>query len=628
MPERRPRAPAGGRAPGSPLRLPGRAGQAEASISLRQAALYFLALLAGMFVALLMDSGGNTSALRPGAAKNSHLYKVLAPSPASAAPPAIVHLGDAPKAAPAATQPRAAGGGGALADAQAVVERSEKQESSMATIVNTQPSRLWQSPREVARCEDTCPDAKNGKCNDGRGKVDFETVSCDLGTDCSDCGEWRGRVTESLVPAATAGRMIADLKAESSEVLIRATTCPPTFLFAFTNPKYDVDVSSHVHNSGCLERDLTFVWYKLLAERCAKSPEIVVDVGGNFGWYTIYAAKMGCRVVTWEPVPRFRAYLLYNVLINNLGHLVEVRDSVVTNEGVTQTVIVPQRGIWGTAGIGGMNIDRAIDNEGAYMRVESASERVDEVVAGHPVALMKVDVEGFEPTVLASAQQLLASGTLDHIFLEYSPGVGHRAHNWTMTLGFPLMLRDISSAGYNIRSFETPGLERPPYEHWDTASLLPLEMVTPGNLKYDVRDWEETVRTGVFGCKAKPEAVKRMASPMYHACRIALPEGLHPMSFHSVFSHNTNIWAARQALDNFPSGPVTGTMKPSDDFRSYFSTRDSAEGMLGMGGRVCKHLPPEVQVFHRCRCLKPDVCGEEEALITQYYAEAPADIND
>lgn len=70
MPERRPRAPAGGRAPGSPLRLPGRAGQAEASISLRQAALYFLALLAGMFVALLMDSGGNTSALRPGAAKN------------------------------------------------------------------------------------------------------------------------------------------------------------------------------------------------------------------------------------------------------------------------------------------------------------------------------------------------------------------------------------------------------------------------------------------------------------------------------------------------------------------------------------------------------------------------------
>lgn len=77
----------------------------------------------------------------------SHLYKVLAPSPASAAPPAIVHLGDAPKAAPAATQPRAAGGGGALADAQAVVERSEKQESSMAAIANTQPSRLWQSPR-------------------------------------------------------------------------------------------------------------------------------------------------------------------------------------------------------------------------------------------------------------------------------------------------------------------------------------------------------------------------------------------------------------------------------------------------------------------------------------------------
>lgn len=90
---------------------------------------------------------------------------------------------------------------------------------------------------------------------------------------------------------------------------------------------------------------------------------------------------------------------------------------------------------------------------------------------------------------------------------------------------------------------------------------------------------------------------------MYSGCN-AIPEGLHPMSFHSVFSHNTNIWAARQAVDRFPSGPVTGTLKPSDDFRSYFTTRQSPDGPRGMGGRVCKHLPPAVQVFHRCRWVK------------------------
>lgn len=38
------------------------------------------------------------------------------------------------------------------------------------------------------------------------------------------------------------------------------------------------------------------------------------------------------RVVTWEPVPRFRAFLLYNILVNGVGHLVEVRDTVVSND--------------------------------------------------------------------------------------------------------------------------------------------------------------------------------------------------------------------------------------------------------------------------------------------------------
>jgi hypothetical protein len=36
-----------------------------------------------------------------------------------------------------------------------------------------------------------------------------------------------------------------------------------------------------------------------------------------------------------------------------------------------------------------MNIDRAIDNEGAYLQVVSLSERIDEVV-NEPVALLKV----------------------------------------------------------------------------------------------------------------------------------------------------------------------------------------------------------------------------------------------
>eukprot|EP00193_Tetraselmis_chui_P022682 CAMPEP_0177796464 /NCGR_PEP_ID=MMETSP0491_2-20121128/26793_1 /TAXON_ID=63592 /ORGANISM="Tetraselmis chuii, Strain PLY429" /LENGTH=169 /DNA_ID=CAMNT_0019319389 /DNA_START=360 /DNA_END=866 /DNA_ORIENTATION=- len=169
---------------------------------MKQAALYFVALLAGMFVALLLDSG-DSPVLGPVSTQNSRLYKVLAPSPAPAAPPPVLRVVDQPKAEHAkADEAKGAAGkvraggeraGGGLVDAQAVVEHSQAQETSMAAIVNTPPGWMWKEIREVSRCEDTCSGAKNGKCEDGRGGVDFEHVGCDLGTDCSDCGEWRGR---------------------------------------------------------------------------------------------------------------------------------------------------------------------------------------------------------------------------------------------------------------------------------------------------------------------------------------------------------------------------------------------------------------------------------------------------
>jgi FkbM family methyltransferase len=42
------------------------------------------------------------------------------------------------------------------------------------------------------------------------------------------------------------------------------------------------------------------------------------------------------------------------------------------------------------------------------------------------VALLKVDVEGFEPQVLAGAAQLLQKQRIDNILLEYSPHVVER----------------------------------------------------------------------------------------------------------------------------------------------------------------------------------------------------------
>ena len=72
-------------------------------------------------------------------------------------------------------------------------------------------------------------------------------------------------------------------------------------------------------------------------------------------------------------MPQFRAFLEYNVARNTVQDKVSVRPRVVVDAGggggKTYTVVVPNRGIWGTAGIGGANIDPAIDNQGALEKV-------------------------------------------------------------------------------------------------------------------------------------------------------------------------------------------------------------------------------------------------------------------
>ena len=66
----------------------------------------------------------------------------------------------------------------------------------------------------------------------------------------------------------------------------------------------------------------------------------------------------------FEPVPHFRAFLEYNVYLNGIEHLVEFHTSVVSHvHNQPMTMMVPSNGIWGTAGIDGLNIDAAIKSE-------------------------------------------------------------------------------------------------------------------------------------------------------------------------------------------------------------------------------------------------------------------------
>ena len=92
------------------------------------------------------------------------------------------------------------------------------------------------------------------------------------------------------------------------------TRTHPPFSFAFLPADDDMQ---RMRQQLILEPTLTLAWHEAIWRCCARGG-LVVDVGGNFGWYTLYSLALGCRVDVFEPIPAYREVL-------ELGEAVELR---------------------------------------------------------------------------------------------------------------------------------------------------------------------------------------------------------------------------------------------------------------------------------------------------------------
>ncbi|KAG2446062.1 hypothetical protein HXX76_000664 [Chlamydomonas incerta] len=415
------------------------------------------------------------------------------------------------------------------------------------------------------------------------------------------------------------------LQSKDVQVRVRAADVPAdaAFRFAYTDPEADVDVSKSASSKGVVERGISEILYGLLRDRCSggaagrnrtggsgaagghageeqqqdqEAQALFVDVGANFGWFTLMAARLGCRVVAYEPVPLFRAFLSFALHLNGLGGRVLVRPVAASDAGGGRRlrVIVPSRGIWGTAGVEGLNIDGA--TEGSKSEVlEVEAVRLDEedaiTAAGAAVAALKVDVEGWEPAVMRGAERLFGQNLVENIVMEYSPGVPERHFMWQDMAAHPAMLAHLISQhsfrigviGDNAKGGSMGG--------WGVAPRLLREANT-------------------LGCPAPPELQQYSH---WNVCSV-VPENLNPRSLRSEFSHNTNLWAARPAAGGLLRLESTAGFFDSDvPPTAYFAPGAEPGKGLGLGQRPCKWLAPHTHVRHRCRCVKQELCGEEEA---------------
>jgi len=139
--------------------------------------------------------------------------------------------------------------------------------------------------------------------------------------------------------------------------------------------------------------------------RLAHRARRVLDIGANTGTYSLIAcaAHPDTRVTAFEPVPRIRAQFVEAVALNGFGSRCEIRCDAVSCECGTACFHVPSEALptssslhpEGFRGLAGDHIEVPLTTIDALLAEDDA------------VDLIKIDVEGFEHSVLQGMERTL-----------------------------------------------------------------------------------------------------------------------------------------------------------------------------------------------------------------------------
>jgi FkbM family methyltransferase len=172
-------------------------------------------------------------------------------------------------------------------------------------------------------------------------------------------------------------------------------------------------VGRHIAKYGAHEPDLT----RWITDRLASCQSaLFVDVGANVGWHALHAAhcKSVEAVVAFEPDP-FNAWLLdRNLMQNGISNVIVCCFAIGAQHGQARLYRYKPS----NRGRHSLSTNHGYGSKIVPM-VDLDSVLNDLGLGNRPVAILKIDVEGYEPAVIEGARATLAR--TDAVILEYTP---------------------------------------------------------------------------------------------------------------------------------------------------------------------------------------------------------------
>jgi FkbM family methyltransferase len=163
------------------------------------------------------------------------------------------------------------------------------------------------------------------------------------------------------------------------------------------DPTIDNGVERSLHETGTYEKGvLSFM------EDYLESGDVFVDIGANIGLMSIFAAKcVGPQghVHAFEALPK-TAFLLHDNMMINECRNITIHGYALGAEKGTATIYENTQ-----INRGGASLVVEDGSEGTQISVETLDDTYDSVA---PISMVKIDVEGYEPYVLAGAKKTFA----------------------------------------------------------------------------------------------------------------------------------------------------------------------------------------------------------------------------
>ncbi|KAB8036811.1 FkbM family methyltransferase [Silvanigrella paludirubra] len=169
-----------------------------------------------------------------------------------------------------------------------------------------------------------------------------------------------------------------------------------------------------------------------------KKGEIFYDVGANIGLYSLYAAKMGVKVFSFEPVASNYWLLNKNTFLNSIkSENMKCYNLALSSEDTFGFIDLSSNEEGSAMHSIDLNVSNNSFRQGVYL------SKLDTLinVYGFPVPnYLKIDVDGVENKIITGAESLLSNKNLKSILIELDASieVDLELKNKILSYGFKL----------------------------------------------------------------------------------------------------------------------------------------------------------------------------------------------